>query len=87
MNLKHSQDKLPLKPIKTFTNMDTSMKLVKFPQPPGNPLEMIPNFHGLMGTDSKKTVLKEVFQCLSVAYLFFNPRIPGSPVTVSSTGP
>lgn len=54
MNFKHNQDELPLKPIKTFTSKDTSMKLVKFPQPPANPLEMIPNFHGLMGTDSKQ---------------------------------
>lgn len=54
MNFKHSQGELPLKPIKTFTNVDTSMMLVKFPHPPGNPLEMIPSFHGLMGTDSKQ---------------------------------
>lgn len=54
MNFKYSQDELPLKPIKTFTNVDTSMKLVKFSQPPGNPLETIPSFHGIMGADSKQ---------------------------------
>lgn len=54
MNFKHSQDELPLKPMKTFTNVDTSMKLVKFPQPPENPLEMISSFHGIMGTDSEQ---------------------------------
>lgn len=54
MNFKHSQDDLPLKPIETFTNVDTSMELVKFPEPPGSPLEMIPSFHGLVGSDGKK---------------------------------
>lgn len=56
MSFKYSQDELPLKPIKTFTNVDTSMKLVEFPQPPGNPLETTPKFHGIMGTDSKQNL-------------------------------
>lgn len=54
MNLKQNQDELPLKPIKTLTNVDTSMRLVKFHEPPGNPLEIIPNFHLLTGTDGKE---------------------------------
>lgn len=54
INFKHSQDELPLKPIKTSKNVDASLKLVKFPKPPGNLLETIPNFHAIMGTDSKQ---------------------------------
>lgn len=51
MSFKDSQNELPLKPIETFSNVDTSMKLVKFPEPSGSPLPMVPNIHGPIGAD------------------------------------
>lgn len=50
-DFRHSQDDLPLKPIQAFSNIDTSMKIVRFSEPPGNSQSMVPNIHGPMGTD------------------------------------